>query len=206
MREICQYLSVYKISMPQYQRFYRELKKRFNAAQIKEFTRVNTHLLLQDTMENLKQIQFQSLPDPSNIANYQAPDFSWCSKEQLEAIMSDKPLNLVQAGAGTGKSTTIKARIEHLLSLGVKANDILVLSFTNAAAENMKAKAPNIQSMTIAKMIDTIYSLNHPTHKLASAASRKGEGATFTNSLALYFDTNPLAKTLKPLRTFTATR
>ena len=196
MREICKYISLYRLSMAQYGHFYQELSKRFSAADMKTFTQVNTYLLLQDTTENLKKTQFTPLPSPAGIPNYQSPDFSWTSKEQLAAIISDKPLNLVQAGAGTGKSTTIKARIEYLISVGVNPSDILVLSFTNAAADNMKEKAPNIQSMTIAKMIDTIYCLNHPTHKLASAATRAGEGSTFTNSLALYADTNPLADRL----------
>jgi DNA helicase-2/ATP-dependent DNA helicase PcrA len=196
MRAICRYISLYRISMSQYQRFYQELIKRFTSAEIKLFTQVNTYLLLQDTMENMKKIQFAPLQNPTNIANYKSPDFSWCSKEQLAAITSAEPLNLVQAGAGTGKSTTIMARIEYLLSVGVKPDDILVLSFTNAAANNMKSKTSNIQSMTIAKMIDTIYCQNHPNHKLASAATRKGEGSTFTNSLEMYSETNPMADKL----------
>ena len=196
MRHACKYISNYRLSMKQYQLFYQELKKRFTADEIKEFTKANTYILLQDTLENLQQIQFAPLPTPSQIPNYQSPDFSWCSREQLTSIKSNAPLNLVQAGAGTGKSTTIKARIEYLMSLGVNPEDILVLSFTNAAADNMKAKAPNIQSMTIAKMIDTIYTLNHPTHKLSTAATRHGEGSTFTNTLSQHVDTNPFAEKL----------
>jgi DNA helicase-2/ATP-dependent DNA helicase PcrA len=196
MATICRYLSTYKLSMSQYQRFYQEIKKRFPPDTIKIFTQVNTYLLLQDTMNNLAQAQLTALQPPSSIPNYTVPDLSWCSREQLAAVTSLSPLNLVQAGAGTGKSTTIRGRIEYLLSLGVSASDILVLSFTNAATENMKKIAPGIESMTIAKMIDEIYTLEHPTHKLASAAARKGEGSTFTNSLSMHTDANPVAEEL----------
>lgn len=71
-------------------------------------------------------------------------------------------------------------------------NKVMVLSFTNAAADNIKARCPGIQSMTIAKMIDTIYTKNHPTHQLSSSLARRGEGSTFTNSLELYRNSLPL--------------
>ena len=50
--------------------------------------------------------------------------------------------------AGTGKSTVILERIKYLEACGVPADDITVLSFTNAAADNIKEKNPAIGSMT----------------------------------------------------------
>lgn len=192
--KIIRYISQYKVSLQQYKDLYTELKKRFSPDDIKAFTKMNTSLLLQDTLDNLSQMQFPALPAPG--ATNKQLDLSWCSKEQFDAITSSAPLNQVQAGAGTGKSTVIKARLDYLDYLGIDLNKVMVLSFTNAAADNIKARCPGIQSMTIAKMIDTIYQTNHPTHQLSPSLARRGEGSTFTNSLELYRGTMPLVEEL----------
>lgn len=192
--KIVRYISQYRVTLQQYKDLYTELKKRFTTSDIKAFTKMNTSLLLQDTLDNLSQIQFPALPAPG--ATNKQLDLSWCSKEQFDAITSASPLNQVQAGAGTGKSTVIKSRLDYLDYLGIDLNKVMVLSFTNAAADNIKARCPGIQSMTIAKMIDTIYQTNHPTHQLSPSLARRGEGSTFTNSLDLYKDTMPYVREL----------
>ncbi len=190
MYRFVRYLAQYKVTLQQYRDFYAALKQRFTADELNKFTKMNTSLLLQNTLDNLTQTQFSQLPVPGTT-NKQL-DLSWCSAEQFKAITSDKPLNLVQAGAGTGKSTVIKSRLDYLDYLGLDLNKVMVLSFTNAAADNIKARCPGIQSMTIAKMIDTIYCQNHPTHQLSPSLARRGEGSTFTNSLELYRNSLPL--------------
>lgn len=47
---------------------------------------------------------------------------------------------LVLAGAGTGKTTTMIQRVVHLINKGVDANEILLLTFTNRAAREMKTR------------------------------------------------------------------
>lgn len=194
MDKIVRYIAQYKVTLQQYKSFYAELTQRFTAQTIKAYTKMNTSLLLQDTLSNLSQVQFDPLPAPGQNGN--TLDLSWTSKEQFDAITSAAPLNQVQAGAGTGKSTVIKARLDYLHYLGIDPSDIMVLSFTNAAADNIKARCPHVQSMTIAKMIDTIYQTNHPTHQLSPSMAKRGEGSTFTNSLELYKDGNPLVAQL----------
>lgn len=194
MTEIIRYIAQYKVTLAQYKNLYTELKSRFTEADIKVFTKMNTSLLLQNTLDNLASIQFPVLPSPG--ATNKSLDLSWCSKEQFDAITSAAPLNQVQAGAGTGKSTVIKSRLDYLDYLGVDLNKVMVLSFTNAAADNIKARCPNIQSMTIASMIDTIYRKNHPTHQLSPSLARRGEGSTFTNSLSLYKNKFPYVSDL----------
>jgi DNA helicase-2/ATP-dependent DNA helicase PcrA len=57
--------------------------------------------------------------------------------EQLRAAThGDGPL-LVIAGAGTGKTRTLAARVSHLLASGVAAERILLLTFSRAAAKEM---------------------------------------------------------------------
>lgn len=62
-------------------------------------------------------------------------------KQQLVAISKDVHTHLVLAGAGTGKTTTIVGLIKYLLKTDkYKQNEILVLSFTNASASEMKER------------------------------------------------------------------
>ena len=57
---------------------------------------------------------------------------------QREACVSDEVATLVVAGAGSGKTTTIQKKVEYLVQVkGVAPKDILLLSFTNKAADEM---------------------------------------------------------------------
>lgn len=64
------------------------------------------------------------------------------NREQLEAAeYSGKARNiLVNAGAGCGKTRTIIARAVHLINTGVDASKILMVTFTNRAAREMKVR------------------------------------------------------------------
>ncbi|NPA03305.1 MAG: ATP-dependent helicase [Epsilonproteobacteria bacterium] len=57
--------------------------------------------------------------------------------EQYQAATTTHPYNLIIAGAGTGKTSTIVARIAYLLQQGVDPKKILLLTFTNKAAQEM---------------------------------------------------------------------
>lgn len=57
---------------------------------------------------------------------------------QREIVLSEEDNTLVIAGAGSGKSLTIIGRILYLVECGVNPNDILCLSFTNMASNNLR--------------------------------------------------------------------
>lgn len=79
------------------------------------------------------------------------------SKQQKEIILTEEPLSIGQAGAGSGKSTTVTGRIHYLQAQQEDLNQVLVLSFTNVAAQNITNRFPGIKSRTLADMFHSIY-------------------------------------------------
>ncbi len=73
--------------------------------------------------------------------------------EQLQAATAPFGHTLVIASAGTGKTSTIVARIFHLLERGIKPQEILLLTFTNKAAQEMVQRIQN-RFGSVAKKIE----------------------------------------------------
>lgn len=182
MTEQVRYIMNYNIPLDKYRAIYNLITGYFNAHDANEICKQNLNLLLSNTLENLDQ-------NKANLQSFQPPhklqipsSVQKLSKEQMTAVKSTEPLILVQAGAGTGKSTLILGRIDYLIACGVDPQDITVLSFTNAAADNITAKNPNVHSMTIARMIHEIYTANFTQHELSQLD-------TLMNSLKIYYPT-----------------
>ena len=53
---------------------------------------------------------------------------------------------LVSAGAGSGKTQVLTSRVTNLIEKGVKPTELLVLTFTNAAAAEMKSRVRGMLS------------------------------------------------------------
>ena len=62
------------------------------------------------------------------------------TEEQLQAINLEGENIIVSAGAGSGKTAVLTARVERKLLSGIHINELLVLTFTNAAAAEMKER------------------------------------------------------------------
>ena len=65
---------------------------------------------------------------------------SQLNDQQREASCAPAGHNLVIASAGTGKTSTIVGRISFLLQNGITPSEILLLTFTNKAAQEMLAR------------------------------------------------------------------
>lgn len=59
-------------------------------------------------------------------------------EEQIKAILADEDFSLIIAGAGTGKTTTMAAKVKYLVDIKkVNPEKILVMSFTRKATEEL---------------------------------------------------------------------
>jgi DNA helicase-4 len=60
---------------------------------------------------------------------------------QRRMVLTDEDNCLVIAGAGAGKTTSVAAKVKYLVDRkGVKPEEILVISFTNKAVEELRAR------------------------------------------------------------------
>ena len=89
--------------------------------------------------------------------------------DQLNVVLDKSKYLMVIAGAGSGKSFTILAKIKYLINSGIKPNEIIVLSFTNYSANSLKEKIDknlNINIYTFHKLalsiLDKKYNIIEP--------------------------------------------
>ncbi|MEW1548370.1 ATP-dependent helicase [Streptomyces tsukubensis] len=178
------YLENYNVPLEAYRQIHKQIDASFSGLVAAQLSKQNLSLLMNHTLDHLEQMKPQ-LVVPAQPATPPALP-AYLSKQQLDALTTHEPLVMTQAGAGTGKSTVILERIKYLEACGVPASDITVLSFTNAAADNITEKNPDVGSMTIAKMIIDIYAMNHPRHKVSAID-------TIVNSIDIFYPNSQFA-------------
>ena len=61
-------------------------------------------------------------------------------EKQLEIVNSNEPRIIVEAGGGSGKTRTLIERVKRLLNDGIEPSNIVCITFTNMAAEEMKER------------------------------------------------------------------
>lgn len=165
LTRILKRLETYKVELNQYIKIQASLEKHFRKDIVDRVSKANLQILLANTLGKIEQ-QKHHIVCFTNDTNVQIdPKFS---VEQREIITCEEPLIIAQATAGSGKSTTLNARVNHMLKCGVEAKDITVLSFSNAAADHIKELNEEIHSQTIASMVHEIYSLNYPNITLSN--------------------------------------
>ena len=66
------------------------------------------------------------------------------NKEQYQVVTESDGPCLVLAGAGSGKTRTLVFRVAYLVECGIKPESILLVTFTNRAANEMLARVENL--------------------------------------------------------------
>lgn len=74
--------------------------------------------------------------------------------EQKQAATAPLGHNLIIASAGTGKTSTIVGRIAYLLSQGIQPSQILLLTFTNKASNEMIERVGKFFGKEVAEKIE----------------------------------------------------
>lgn len=160
--------------------------------QLKTMIIADVNLLMLDSVHALINQKDQHYHTSTPSKDPELADF--LSPDQREAATTNEPFVLVQAGAGTGKSTTIIERIKYMEAAGVDLHDIRVISLTNAAADNISEKNSQVQSTTIAKYIADIYKINYPNQEIV-------DFQTLKNTIMIYAGHIPCALDFRKLIT-----
>lgn len=99
------------------------------------------------------------------------------TKEQSAIITSGSPFSEVIASPGCGKTTTLVARYNWLISSGkASTEDILVLSFSNSTVDQLKYKLPDDAE------VRTFHSFGSQLHARATGAESASKQFTLINS------------------------
>jgi DNA helicase II / ATP-dependent DNA helicase PcrA len=108
------------------------------------------------------------------------------NKQQTEAVEYIEGPLLVLAGAGSGKTMVITYRIANLIKKRIAhPNEILAVTFTNKAAQEMKNRVNNLVGANV--WISTFHAL------CASILRRHVEALGYTNSFTIYDQTDQIS-------------
>ena len=115
------------------------------------------------------------------------------NSSQQEAIQSpiNKPL-LIVAGAGSGKTTTLTARLKFLIKNGISLSNIVAITFTNKAANEMKDRILKDSLDTKGLFVGTFHGFG------VSILKREAHHLNRNSSFSI-FDSNDSKKVIKDL-------
>lgn len=104
--------------------------------------------------------------------------------EQQKAVTAPEGPLLVLAGAGSGKTRILTCRMAHLISSGIPAFNILGVTFTNKAAEEMKSRVAQLVRQQV--WISTFHSTCMKILRI------DGEGIGLPKNFSIYDDHDQL--------------
>ena len=87
-------------------------------------------------------------------------DLNKLNPYQKVAVLDESPACLVNANVGSGKTTVLTAKVRYLCEQkGVAPKDLMVLTFTNKAAREMRERAMALNPATSETLIATFHSM-----------------------------------------------
>ena len=104
---------------------------------------------------------FYDFPEPGFDEPVRSTLLDGMNEDQIEAILHREGPALVVAGAGSGKTTVMTKRVAALIENGVVPDEILLLTFTRAAAMNMVDRARRYTSFADRVTSGTFHSIGH---------------------------------------------
>lgn len=93
-------------------------------------------------------------------------------KDQQIIVNSKEPRIIVEAGGGSGKTYTLIERVKKILLDGVKPENIVIITFTNMAAEELKERLVDVPGAgdcfcgTIHSFANRIFKNSNETYKI----------------------------------------
>lgn len=106
--------------------------------------------------------------------------------EQIRAILSDEDSTLIIAGAGTGKTTTMTAKVKYLVDIKkVDPSKILVMSYTKKATQELEKRI--LGDFNIPAHITTFHSLGYEYIRNIFK-NRKCSVVDFNDRETIFFD------------------
>lgn len=117
------------------------------------------------------------------------------NKEQLQAVVDNKGILTVLAGAGSGKTRVLTSRIAHLIQNGAYPSKILAVTFTNKAAKEMRMRLEKILGEEVVKHIwvGTFHSICGRILRQDIENYKSEEGIRWEKNFAIYDEDESLA-------------
>ena len=108
---------------------------------------------------------------------------------QLEAVKSVGSPNLIFAGAGSGKTRVLTYKIAYLIKeIGLPPENILAVTFTNKAAQEMKSRVQELLDFDISSIsIGTFHSIS------AQILRKEIHNLGISNSFIIYDQVDSIA-------------
>lgn len=117
------------------------------------------------------------------------------NEQQKQAVLHTEGSMLVLAGAGSGKTRVLTARISNLVKNGTNPYSIMAVTFTNKAAKEMQARLASILGEDVVKKmwVGTFHNICGRILRQDLTNYKNPEGRKWDNNYVIYDETDSMA-------------
>jgi len=114
------------------------------------------------------------------------------NEQQKQAVLHKEGSMLVLAGAGSGKTRVLTARISNLVQSGINPYSIMAVTFTNKAAKEMQARLGSILGEEVVKKmwVGTFHNICGRILRQDLVNYKNPEGRKWDNNYVIYDETD----------------